>query len=129
SYNIPSDAAVIGFDLSKNQVLLRENVKFVQDLLEITLFNSFWDVDVTIPLNCYLTLLPLGEKISCVVFPGNNGNAVVKMEKEIEGPLEKGKLVVFYESLDGTSRLVATGFISKTGKFVEEKKEQSYFVN
>jgi tRNA-specific 2-thiouridylase len=129
SYNIPSDAAVIGFDLSKNQVVLKENVKFVQDLLEVSLFNSFWDVDLTIPITCYLTLTPVGEKISCVVFPGNNGIAVVKMEREIEGPLEKGKLVVFYESLDGTARLVATGFISKTGMFDEEKREQSYFVN
>jgi hypothetical protein len=64
-----------------------------------------------------------------LVFPGNNGNAFVKMKVELEGPIEKGRLIVFYEELDGNSRLIATGFVANTGVFIQEKKGQSFFVN
>lgn len=120
---------VVGFDPYKNNVLVRENFHFVKDRIELKMFNSFLDIDLTGPLNCRLAMGPREEKVACRVFLGNNGHAIAHTEKPIEGHIEKGRLVVFYGLEDNSQRLMATGFVSKVGQFIENQNEEGYFIN
>ncbi len=127
--NISVDSTIIGFDLNKKEVLVSENPIFVQDELEIYSFNPFGDIDLSSPLQLFLSFSPAGEKISCTVYPGNGQMALVKMAQKVEGPLDRGKLVVFYEGENANPRLVATGFITKTGISEETERDQTFFIN
>lgn len=121
--------SVVGFDTFKKNVLVRENFQFIQDKIEVIMFSSFLDIDLTGPLHCTLAMGPKEQKQVCTLFLGNNGHAVVKLEKPIEGPIEKGRLVVFYDPVDGSSRLIATAFVSKVGQFINNQKEEGYYIN
>ena len=120
---------VVGFDDKKKIVLVSENARFVQEQLEVNLFNSFLDIDQTGPLKCLLALEPGAKKILCVVFLGNNGHATIQMENPVDVPIEIGKLIVFYENSFGNVRLIATGFVSKLGPFPENSQEEGNYIN
>ncbi len=121
--------SVVGFDTFKNNVLVKENLHFGQDRIELKMFNSFLDIDLTGPLNCRLAMGPKEAKIACTVFLGNNGHAVAKTEKPIEGHIEKGSLVVFYDLEASGQRLIAAGFVTRVGQFIKNQKEEGYFLN
>jgi tRNA-uridine 2-sulfurtransferase len=127
--DIYSNFSVVGFDTYKKNVLVRENFRFIQDRVEVIMFSSFLDIDLSGPLHCTFALGPKEQKLACTVFLGNNGHAVVKLEKPIEGPIEKGRLVVFYDPIDGSSRLIATAFVSNVGQFINNQKEEGYYIN
>lgn len=121
--------SVVRFDNNKKNVLVRKNASFIQDQIKVSKFNAFLDVNLSLPLNCYVALDHADRKIPCKVSLKNNGFAIVGLGKKVEGPIEKGGLLVFYDLIDETSRIIATAFVYEIVQPIDDQKAEGYYIN
>lgn len=90
------------------------------------------NLDMSLPMSCYVKMSPKGEKIPCRLFFKNNAQALVEFDNPREGLLVPGQFLVFYNREHDKGKVVGSGLVENSGMFDEfnyntlpEKKEET----
>ena len=85
----------------------------------IAYFQPAANLDMTLPLNCYVKHAPKGEKLACKMFFKNNQEVFIEFEKEQSGILIPGQFLVFYNRQGEKGRVLGSGLVEVGGVFDE----------
>ncbi len=94
-----------------------KRLKYQQIL--VSAFVPAANLDMSLPLSCYIKMSPKGEKISCRLFLKNNNQVMVEFDSPREGLLVSGQFLVFYNRELDKGRVVGSGLVEISGMFDE----------
>lgn len=82
-------------------------------------FNAAANLDMSVPISCYIKLAPKGEKIPCRLHLKNNNMALVEFNEPRTGLLISGQFVVFYNRQLDKGKVLGSALIEVGGTFSE----------
>lgn len=82
-------------------------------------FNSSANLDMSVPITCYIKMSPKGEKIPCKLYLKNNNMALVEFDEPRAGLLVAGQFVVFYNRQLDKGKVLGSALIEVGGTFTE----------
>ena len=96
----------------------------------VTGFVSSSNMDMSLPISCYVKMSPKGEKIPCRLYLKNNNMALVEFDDVRPGLLVAGQFLVFYNRQLDKGKVIGSALVETSGVFSEwsyntlpEKKE------
>lgn len=92
-------------------------LKYQQAL--VVQFNAAANLDMSVPISCYVKMAPKGEKIACRLHLKNNNMALVEFEEPRPGLLVAGQFVVFYNRQLEKGKVIGSALIEVGGMFTE----------
>ncbi len=92
-------------------------LKYQQAL--VVQFNPAANLDMSVPIMCYVKMAPKGEKIACRLHLKNNNMALVEFEEPRAGLLVAGQFVVFYNRQMDRGKVIGSALIEVGGMFSE----------
>lgn len=98
----------------------------------VTGFVPAANLDMSLPMVCYVKMSPKGEKIPCRLFLKNNNMALVEFDDARQGLLVAGQFLVFYNRQLDKGKVIGSALVETSGIFNEwsyntlpEKKEDA----
>lgn len=98
----------------------------------VTGFIPAANLDMSLPISCYVKLGPKGEKIPCKLFLKNNNMALVEFDEIKRGILVAGQFLVFYNRKSEKGRVLGSALVEASGMFnswsyntLPDKKEEN----
>ncbi len=85
----------------------------------VTQFNPAANLDMSVPLICYVKMSPKGEKIPCKLFIKNNNQALIEFDEARPGLLVAGQFLVFYHRQNDKGKVLGSGLVEVSGMFDE----------
>lgn len=82
-------------------------------------FNSAANLDMSVPISCYVKMSPKGEKIPCKLYYKNNNTALVEFDEPRSGLLVAGQFLVFYNRQSDKGKVIGSALVEIGGNFDE----------
>ena len=92
-------------------------LKYQQAL--VVQFYASANLDLSVPIICYVKMSPKGEKISCRLNLKNNNMALVEFAEPRAGLLVAGQFMVFYNRQLDKGKIIGSGLVEVGGTFSE----------
>lgn len=96
----------------------------------VTGFSPAANLDMSLPMVCYVKMSPKGEKIPCRLYLKNSNMALVEFDDVRPGLLVAGQFLVFYNRQLDKGKVIGSALVEASGMFDEwsyntlpEKKE------
>lgn len=84
-----------------------------------TQFLSSPNLDMSLPINCFVKMSAKGEKVPCRLYFKNNNMVTVEFESERAGVLVAGQFLVFYSRKSDKAKMIGSALVEVSGMFDE----------
>lgn len=98
----------------------------------VTGFTAAANLDMSLPMACYVKMSPKGEKIPCRLYLKNNNMGLVEFDEARPGLLVAGQFLVFYNRQMDKGKVIGSALVDVGGMFSEwsyntlpDKKEET----
>lgn len=95
-----------------------DKLKYQQVL--VTQFIPAANMDMSVPIVCYVKMSPKGEKIPCKLYLKNNNQVLVEFDEVRSGLLVAGQFMVFYHRQNDKGKVLGSGLVEVCGMFNEQ---------
>lgn len=85
----------------------------------VTGFAPAANLDMSLPMACYVKMSPKGEKIPCRLSLKNNNMALVEFDEVRPGLLVAGQFLVFYTRQSDKGKVIGSALVEASGMFSE----------
>ncbi|MBC7428023.1 MAG: hypothetical protein H7336_05395 [Bacteriovorax sp.] len=82
-------------------------------------FSASANLDMSVPILCFVKMAPKGEKISCRLHLKNNNMALVEFDEPRSGLLVAGQFLVFYNRQLDKGKVIGSALVEVGGMFSE----------
>ena len=114
---IDSAKQVISIVSYKGNIFVDYPNKLKYKEILVTGFMPAANLDMSLPMSCYVKMSPKGEKISCKLSLKNNNMALVEFDDARPGLLVAGQFLVFYNRQFEKGKVVGCALVEASGMF------------
>jgi tRNA-specific 2-thiouridylase len=103
----------------KGNIFIDYPNKLKYNKMALNQFQSVPNMDLSLPISCFVKTAAKGEKVPCRLYFKNNDMVLVEFNEEREGLLIPGQFAVFYTKKSDRAKILGSGVVEVAGMFDE----------
>lgn len=101
----------------KGNIFIDYPHKLKYQQIAVTNFMPSTNLDMSLPLSCFVKLSIKGDKLPCKLYMKNNNMALVEFADVKSGQLVAGQFLAFYNKKLDRGKIIASGMVEAAGVF------------